>query len=153
MNRSALNELLEKVAKGGLTPEKAAEALVDLPFEDLGFANLDHHRHLRNGFPEVVFGLNKTAEQIAALALALNSHGAHALVTRVSPEKAEAVRRAPAPDGIPPGCPGSGLDLRPGGGAGQGRNRRDIGRNLRHPGSRGGQDHGRAYGLPGEDPL
>lgn len=92
MDKDELKNLLNRVAQGQIDPDQALDSLIDLPFEDLGFANLDHHRHLRNGFPEVVFGMNKTAEQITALARALNNHGAHALVTRVSPEKAEAVR-------------------------------------------------------------
>ena len=92
MDKHGLRKLLAQVAEGRIDPDQALENLIDLPFEDLGFANLDHHRHLRNGFPEVVFGMNKTAEQIVALAQALNRHKAHALITRVSPEKAAAVR-------------------------------------------------------------
>jgi NCAIR mutase (PurE)-related protein len=80
------------VAEGGLSPQAAAERLARLPFEDLGFARLDHHRLLRHGFPEVVFGQNKSAEQIVALAQALHGHGAHALITRVEPDKAQEVQ-------------------------------------------------------------
>ncbi len=92
MGPKELIDILERVASGGVSPQEAADKLVRLPFEDLGFARLDHHRKLRNGFPEVVFGQGKTAEQIAVLARKLNEFGAHALVTRVDPAKAEAVK-------------------------------------------------------------
>jgi len=93
MRPEDLKNLLDQVAKGQVAPGEAAERLAGLPYERLGFACLDHQRTLRCGFPEVVFGQNKTAEQIVKLAASLHAAGSHALVTRVDPAKAEAVLR------------------------------------------------------------
>jgi len=80
------------VSRGELAPDEAARRLRDLPFEQVGGdAVIDHHRALRTGVPEVVYGESKTAEQIAATLGALASRGGGALATRVSPEKAEIV--------------------------------------------------------------
>jgi NCAIR mutase (PurE)-related protein len=87
-----LKELLEQVAQGGLNPQEALERLKSLPYEDLGFARVDHHRVLRQGFPEVIFGQGKTPDQIARIARALFEQGVAVLVTRVDPAKAEEVR-------------------------------------------------------------
>ncbi|HEY7923311.1 MAG TPA: 1-(5-phosphoribosyl)-5-amino-4-imidazole-carboxylate carboxylase, partial [Vicinamibacteria bacterium] len=67
MDPRDLKELLDKVSKGVLSPDEAAARLATLPYEDLGFAKLDHHRALRRGFPEAVFGAGKTPEQILAI--------------------------------------------------------------------------------------
>ena len=67
MDPKGLKELLEKVKEGAVSPEDAAARLATLPYEDLGFAKVDHHRALRRGFPETVFGAGKTPEQIAAI--------------------------------------------------------------------------------------
>jgi len=83
--------LLEDVRAGRLAPGEAAHRLATLPFEDLGFARLDHHRALRKGFPEVVFGGGKTPDQIATLVERITSRGQNALVTRASREAAAAV--------------------------------------------------------------
>jgi hypothetical protein len=86
MNRSQLRDLLEQVRTGGITPEAAHERLLQVlrqaPFEDLGFARIDHHRHLRQGFPEVVFGPGKTPPQVAAIAARIVANGHSLLVTR-----------------------------------------------------------------------
>jgi len=92
MNQKRLQKLLKDVADGKLACEAALEQLKTLPFEDLGFARVDHHRPLRRGFPEVIFGQGKTADQIASIAKALHKQGTAVLVTRVSPAKAKAVR-------------------------------------------------------------
>ncbi len=92
MTAQKLKELLEQVARGELDTQAALERLKGLPYEDLGFARVDHHRTLRQGFPEVVYGQGKTPEQIAAIARALFDQGSAVLVTRVDPEKARAVR-------------------------------------------------------------
>jgi NCAIR mutase (PurE)-related protein len=64
------------------------------PFEDLGYAKVDHHRHLRHGVPEVIYGDGKTPEQIAGIIGALKNHGTgNILVTRVTPEKADALQK------------------------------------------------------------
>jgi pyridinium-3,5-biscarboxylic acid mononucleotide synthase len=84
MDPERLRRLLEDVRSGATSPEAAADRLRTLPFEDLGFAKVDHHRALRRGFPEAVFGAGKTKEQIAAITLAITSRGQNALVTRTT---------------------------------------------------------------------
>ena len=71
--------------------ETAVERLRDLPYEDLGFAKVDHHRALREGFPEVVLGMGKTPAQVAAIAARLAERSGRLLVTRAGPEHAAAV--------------------------------------------------------------
>ncbi len=93
MRRRDLEELLNQVAQGRLSPQDALERLRHLPYEDLGFARVDHHRFLRQAFPEVIFGQGKTPEQVIALAERLHYSGAHALVTRVEADKAAQVCR------------------------------------------------------------
>ena len=97
MDRDALKRLLRRVRSGGVGIEDALEQLRHLPFEDLGFATLDHHRALRRGYPEVVYGQGKTAEQVAAIVDRLARAGQTVLVTRVGPDVHERVRtRHPA---------------------------------------------------------
>jgi hypothetical protein len=85
MNRRVLEELLVRVVDGETTIDAAMTALRDLPFSDLEFAKPDHHRSLRTGHPEVIFGEGKTAAQIAAIAERLAVHGDNVLVTRLEP--------------------------------------------------------------------
>ena len=92
MHPDAVRALLEEVAKGQRSVDTALEDLADLPFRDLGFAQVDHHRRLRRGVPEVVFGEGKTAAQIAALLVELGRGGGPVLATRVDAAKAEGVR-------------------------------------------------------------
>ena len=68
MNPDDLRKLLEAVRQGRVSTDDALGRLRNLPFEDLGFAKVDHHRALRTGFPEVIFGPGKTAKQIVAIA-------------------------------------------------------------------------------------
>ena len=91
MTSDKLKELLQEVADGGLKPEDALAKLKSLPYEDLGFARVDHHRSLRQGFPEVIFGQGKSAEQIIGIGKAIHKQGAAVLVTRVEAEKAREV--------------------------------------------------------------
>ncbi len=91
MNPDALHELLSQIRDGQVPVEEALERLARLPFRDLGHTVVDHHRALRKGFPEVVFGEYKTAEQITAIVSELASAGQNVLVTRVDPPKAEEV--------------------------------------------------------------
>lgn len=84
--------LLASVRDGSLELDEAIKVLRDLPYEDLGFAKLDHHRELREGFPEVVLGLGKTPLQIASIAERLAARSDRLLVTRASPEAFAAVR-------------------------------------------------------------
>lgn len=97
MDRDALRRLLRRVKTGALGVEQALEALRHLPFENLGFATLDHHRALRRGYPEVVYGQGKTSDQVAAIVDRLARAGQTVLVTRVGPEAHALVsRRHPA---------------------------------------------------------
>jgi pyridinium-3,5-biscarboxylic acid mononucleotide synthase len=86
--------LLQQVLEGRLSPNDAVEALSIAPFESLGFATVDHHRALRQGHPEVVFGQGKTSGQIAAIVSSLAARGDGFLVTRASPEVQEILRRS-----------------------------------------------------------
>ena len=93
--RAEIEDLLEAVAAGGVTVAEATERLSELPFRALGFANVDTHRELRQGGPEVILGEGKTIEQVVAIARALDDAGASStLVTRASPEMRAAVRAA-----------------------------------------------------------
>ena len=97
MNRLQLRALLDEVRSGTLTPESAHEQLLQYlrqsPYENLDFARIDHHRAVRQGFPEVVYGPGKTPEQIAAIAERIVAAGHNLLVTRTGTEAFEAVRQ------------------------------------------------------------
>ena len=103
MNRQQVRALLDDVHSGALTPEAAHERLFQVlsqkPYEDLGFARVDHQRQVRQGFPEVVFGQGKTPTQIAAIAGRIAGAGHALLVTRTTPEAYQAVR-ADLPDAV-----------------------------------------------------
>jgi hypothetical protein len=86
MNRDDISTLLRQVRDESLPIDEALERLAVLPFEDLGFAKLDHHRPLRAGLPEVVFGQGKTALQIAEILFRLCASGVPALATRCDAE-------------------------------------------------------------------
>jgi NCAIR mutase (PurE)-related protein len=94
MMRDHARDLLEQVASGKLAPEKALDALSFQPTESLDFASIDHHRALRQGFPEVIFGEGKTDDQIVVIAQRIMEHGNGVLATRVSPSAAKAVQAA-----------------------------------------------------------
>lgn len=95
MTRQELLDLLGRVRSGVDTPEFAHERIFQFlrqaPFEDLGFARVDHHRRIRQGFPEVIFGAGKTPEQIASIAERVVASGASLLVTRTDPQAFAAV--------------------------------------------------------------
>lgn len=90
MKPEDVRALLERVQKSETTVSDAYAQLAMLPFEDLGFARIDHHRALRTGHPEVVFGPGKSAEQIAVIARSIHERGQTTLVTRIEEEKARA---------------------------------------------------------------
>ncbi|MGF6951745.1 NCAIR mutase (PurE)-related protein [Neobacillus sp. B4I6] len=92
-----LEEILEQVQRGTLSVKEAKEQLAT--FENLGFAKVDHHRKKRQGFPEVVYGEGKTTEQIVSIIQVLRARNNQVLVTRISKEKAEIVKRS-CPDFI-----------------------------------------------------
>lgn len=91
MDEKRLIALLDDVKDGRVAVEKAFETMRQWPVEMLGFARIDHHRRIRTGFPEVVFGENKSADQIAEILSRLGGSGGVAIATRVSSEKASAV--------------------------------------------------------------
>ncbi len=93
MDTASLKKLFEQVKRGKVSPDEAVQRLRHLPFEDLGFANVDHHRALRAGMPEIIFGPGKTPEQLAEIFARLAKHGRNVLATRVSPEQFRAVKR------------------------------------------------------------
>ncbi len=93
MTETKIREILDLVAGGGLSSEGALARLKHLPFEDLGFARLDHHRSLRRGLPEVVFGEGKSADQIAAIAKRMSAAGVNVVITRLAPDKARLIKR------------------------------------------------------------
>src|SRR3954469_26002267 len=82
MDEGHLRSLLEQVREGAVDIDAALDRMRHLPFEDLGFAKVDHHRALRHGMPEVVFGKGKTPEQIAAIAEKLLERASNVLITR-----------------------------------------------------------------------
>ena len=90
--KTELEEVLEKVARGKMTPRTAFLKLKDYPYQDLGFAKVDHHREIRKGFPEIVFGQGKTAAQIAKIAGEICKRGHSLLITRAGPEVFRHVR-------------------------------------------------------------
>ncbi|MGC8793365.1 MAG: nickel pincer cofactor biosynthesis protein LarB [Bryobacteraceae bacterium] len=93
MTETQLRQLLEAVRAGALEVDQALERLRHLPFEDLGFAKVDHHRALRHGMPEVVFGLGKTPEEIAAIAARLIDRSPNVLITRADEAAAARLRQ------------------------------------------------------------
>jgi NCAIR mutase (PurE)-related protein len=92
MDRTQIETLLNDVRDGRTAVTDALDRLRDLPFEDIGFAKLDHHRALRTGMPEVIFGSGKTAAQVATIFSRMAQHGGNVLATRVSADMFRAVR-------------------------------------------------------------
>ena len=84
--KKRLEEVLEKVYARRLSPEKALDTLKDYPYQDLGFAKVDHHREVLKGTPEIIYGLGKTPSQIVGIAREILRKGSNLLVTRVESE-------------------------------------------------------------------
>lgn len=93
MNAESIRKLFTQVRRGELSPDEAVERLRHLPYEDLGFAKVDHHRALRVGMPEVVFGQGKTPAQLAQIFAKLSERGGNILATRASSEQFVAVKK------------------------------------------------------------
>jgi pyridinium-3,5-biscarboxylic acid mononucleotide synthase len=91
MNSQALRKIFDQVRGKRLTPDEAIERLRHLPFEDLGFAKLDHHRALRQGIPEVIFAQGKTPQQVAGIFSRLAAHNGNVLATRATEAQYAAV--------------------------------------------------------------
>jgi NCAIR mutase (PurE)-related protein len=92
VDQNALKDLLVRLSKGEITVEASLERLKTMPFEDLGFACIDHHRSLRRGLSEVIFGEGKAVSEILAIMERMLGQEENILVTRLSPEKAGVVR-------------------------------------------------------------
>ncbi|MGQ0539930.1 MAG: nickel pincer cofactor biosynthesis protein LarB [Gemmatimonadaceae bacterium] len=92
MIRERVRALLARVASGDVAPETALDELARAPFEALDFATIDHHRGIRQGFPEVVFGSGKTPAQIVGIAERIAARGDRALITRADAGALEAIR-------------------------------------------------------------
>ena len=93
MMQEQIRLLLESVRSGALDVDAAVERMRHLPFEDLGFAKIDHHRALRHGMPEVVFAKGKTPDQVAEIAAHLLSNAPNVLITRADAATADRVRQ------------------------------------------------------------
>jgi pyridinium-3,5-biscarboxylic acid mononucleotide synthase len=92
MTPDKLRKIFDQVRRGKLTPDEGVERLRHLPFEDLDFAKVDHHRALRAGMPEVILGQGKTAGQVAEIFQRLARHSRNVLATRASREQFAAVK-------------------------------------------------------------
>ena len=93
MDTESIRKLFKEVQTGRILPDVAVERLRHLPFEDLGFAKVDHHRTLRLGMPEVIFSQGKTGAQVAAIFRELSRHGKNVLATRATKEQFAAVKK------------------------------------------------------------
>ena len=91
MDPQRLRELLDRVQRGDRSVDEALTDLKDLPYADLGYAAVDHHRAVRQGAPEVILGQGKTASQIIGIAQELGRTGQNVLITRLDADKAQAV--------------------------------------------------------------
>jgi len=81
--KSLLEDILEQVRQGQVSVDEALNKLKDFPYQDLGFAKVDHHRELRKGFPEIIYGLGKTEDQIEKIANAILDKGSNLLITKI----------------------------------------------------------------------
>src|SRR5499433_1421295 len=94
MDASSLRKLMEQVRAGRLSPDEAVSRLRHMPFEDLGFAKIDHHRRLRAGMPEVIFSRGKTPSQVAQIFKRMAAHGGNVLATKADQNHFRAVKKA-----------------------------------------------------------
>lgn len=94
MSRGRVRDLLGRVADGTLSIAEAIDALAFEPFEELGHSTVDHHRSLRQGYPEVIYGAGKRPEQVVEIALRIARRGEGVLATRLDPDAIDAVRTA-----------------------------------------------------------
>jgi len=99
MDQSYLLDILNQVAESKMDPREAVEKLKDLPFQDLGFANIDQHRNIRTGCSETIYCAGKTPEQVAAIVEKMKENNSRILCTRASQEVYEKVREA-APEAV-----------------------------------------------------
>jgi len=93
MDTKRLNDLLCSVKAGATTTEEALKIIKKLPFEDLGYAKVDHHRSIRTGVPEVIYSAGKTVEQILGIAQRLSEHHDNIMASRATKEQYEAIKQ------------------------------------------------------------
>src|SRR5512140_576648 len=93
VNAESIRKLFQQVRQGQLSPDDAVDRLRHLPFEDLGFAKVDHHRALRNGMPEIILGEGKTTAQVAGIFSRLAKHRGNVLATRATEKQFQAVKK------------------------------------------------------------
>jgi NCAIR mutase (PurE)-related protein len=93
MNAASLRKLFLEVKKGDVSPDEAVTRLRHMPFEDLGFAKVDHHRRLRTGMPEIIFSRGKTPQQVAAIFKKLAAEGSNVLATKADADHFRAVKK------------------------------------------------------------
>lgn len=93
MDSNALRQLFDQVRAGKVSPDEAVARLRHLPFEDLGFAKVDHHRRIRAGMPEVIFSKGKTAAQVAQIFKRLTAQGGNVLATKADKAQFRAVKK------------------------------------------------------------
>jgi pyridinium-3,5-biscarboxylic acid mononucleotide synthase len=93
LNADSIRRLFQQVRSGKLSPDEAVSRLRHLPFEDLGFAKVDHHRALRAGMPEVIFGQGKTPVQVAEIFGRLAQHGRNVVATHATEQQFSAVKK------------------------------------------------------------
>lgn len=93
LNAESIRQLFDEVRNGKITPDDAVARLRHLPFEDLGYAKVDHHRALRAGMPEVILGEGKTPAQVAEIFFRLAKHGGNVLATRANERQFAAVKK------------------------------------------------------------
>lgn len=94
MNPRKLEDLLKRVKLGKTSVEQAITQLKSLPFEDLGYARVDHHRSLRKGFPEVIWGEGKSSNQVLSIMKEMKNKGQNVLITRLDEKKAKDIQKA-----------------------------------------------------------
>lgn len=99
MNKEDITAILEKVKNGEIEVDAAASSLKDLPFKDLGFAKVDNHRSLRNGFPEVIYCEGKSLAEIEAIVKEMLKHGNNILASRASKEVYQRIKEI-APEAV-----------------------------------------------------
>ena len=93
MDVNLLKDLLNKLKDGTIEIDEAIQKLKLLPFEDIGFASIDHHRHLRRGFPEVIYGRGKKVEEIITIIEKMVDKEENVLITRLTDNKAESIKK------------------------------------------------------------
>ena len=92
--RSQIEDILKRVYERKISPAEALHALKDYPYQDLGFAKIDHHRELRKGFPEIIYGLGKTDKQVLDIAKEIVKKGSSLLITRVEAPTYKKLKKA-----------------------------------------------------------